>query len=118
MVVTRGHNKDVDMISNDFLNVGFSHIRVCTTLLEAHLPNKASELLLSVLAQGSHIDELLLLDVLQTLGDLPKYHEAQLLVDSLSRFSSKLGSQMHEVLLTILTKVRQVDAVKIELDQL
>ncbi|KAI5068600.1 hypothetical protein GOP47_0016945 [Adiantum capillus-veneris] len=70
MVFTRGHNKDVDMISNDFLNAGFSPIEVCTTLVEAHLPNKTSELLLSVLAQGAHVDEQLLLDVLQTFGQM------------------------------------------------
>ncbi|KAI5055837.1 hypothetical protein GOP47_0029358 [Adiantum capillus-veneris] len=112
-----GTVKDVDMISNDLLNAGFSHIEVCTTLLEAHLPIKASELLLSVLAQGSHVDEQLLLDVLQMFGDLEIYHEAQLFVDSLSGFSSKLGSQMHEALLTILAKAKKADAVKIELDK-
>lgn len=112
-----GMIKDVDTISNELFCAGFAHTEVCTTLLEAHLPEKAAELQLSRLAQGSDVDERLLLGVLQQFGDSAKYSEAQSFVDSISSSTSALGPRMHEALLTLLAEAKQVDAVRSELDK-
>ncbi|MCO5557627.1 hypothetical protein L7F22_011194 [Adiantum nelumboides] len=112
-----GMVKDVDMIANELLNAGFSYTEKCTTFLDAHLPDKAAEVLLSVLAQESDVDEQLLLNVLQAFGDLAKYHEAQHFVDSLSGLSFERSPRIHDALLTLLVKFKQIDAIKSELDK-
>ncbi|KAH7281144.1 hypothetical protein KP509_36G032400 [Ceratopteris richardii] len=113
-----GRVKDVDIVAKDLLSVQFSYTDVCITLLNARLPQKACELLLSVMDQGSNVDEELVIQVLQSLGNSAKFNEAQSLVDSFNDCSPEGSFKIKGILLTMLAEAKQVLAVKNELDKL
>eukprot|EP00250_Pteridium_aquilinum_P035323 c9140_g1_i1 orf=120-2081(+) len=55
--------KEVEYISNDLMRAGFDYTEVCITFLKARLPDRAAQLLESVLTQESTVSEQLLLNV-------------------------------------------------------